>query len=261
MADTDYLQHMFYTEGEFLLAQDFTLEESYFQNQFTTLFSYYFSPGLAGVPQTQIPDTLYRLYREPQVVATTQNSTQPVSFYLSLVSAGEPPVSQDANYISVGKGLAIDLLSRQITLLSGAVVDKSCFANITGDKAYLTVAYGESASVTDPKVIVQQPVFGAVMPPAAYNSVDSNALYLATVTLKDKAIVGIEIEPDLRLYSRPYAEIANRAQTQTRVRSGERETEIADLKAKLAQLEADMKSLASLKGHKNLHTGSSQENA
>lgn len=238
MDDSDYLQRMSYYEGEFLLAQDFTLEQTYFLNQFKTLFSYYFTPGIAGAPQKEIPPIVYKLFREQTALESMEVTEQPVSFYLSLVSSGQPPASQDSNYISVGKGLAIDPLANQITIFEGDVVDKSYFATITGPKAYLTIAYGEAASATYPKVTVQRPVFSAVETTSAFNSTNRNALYLATVTLTSGAITGLEIEQSLRQYSRPYATSGALGRNATSRASSVDASEIAELKKRIAQLES-----------------------
>jgi len=229
MPDTDYLQRMRYFKGEFLEEQDFVLEQSYIENQFKTLFNYYFSVGIAGKPQEEI-ETICQLFRNPEAINDGVDLEQPCSFCLKLVCSAKPSESQDDNYISVGKGFAVDPLARQIVLLKAVFVDKSCFANVKGDKAHLTIAYGEHLGPTNLKVIVQQPIFRAVEP----NDADSNALYLATVTLKDKAIVGVQIEQNLRKYSRPYT-ISKHSNV-----SG---NELLSLRKKIAQLEDAVKFL------------------
>jgi hypothetical protein len=208
---SSYLQRVYYYTGESLSADDFIVEQQYFRDQFLTLYSYYFSPGIAGLP-TLSAEKRYRLGGVPQPPPAEPVGAGPLSFGLTLVSQAPPPAPQDNNYLIVGPGLAVDSLGRQISLLSSVIVGNALFNGIAGAEAYLTIASGvQPPSPSQPRY-VEAPVFQAfpVNQSGAPGAVPygPNQFYLATVELAPisdgVAIVGVRVDGDLRIYSRPY---------------------------------------------------------
>lgn len=243
MADSAYLQRMRYFQGEFLDATDFSLEQTYFRKQFGTLYFFCFSPGLAGLAQSEVPPMEYRLQRELVTSTNDAELIQPVSFYLKIVSTGKTDEAQADNVIKVGPGLGIDPSGGQITLLSEVSVDKNLFASITGAQAYLLIACGSDVVLgTGAKTVSQSVTFSAVET-TDYNADATNALYLATVTLKDHSIAAVSIDPKLRQYARPYSD-SQMVLSKTTSLSNALESQVATLKARIEKLEAALASRA-----------------
>jgi len=225
---------MFYYKGEFLEADDFDLEQNYFQTQLRTFASHCFSPGLTLFPQITIP-TIFSISPKGKVKTEPDGTEAPASFYLTLISKAPPPASQVDNYIAVNQGLAFDVIGNPITILDTVNILKDTFQNIEGETAYLTIQYAEHLSSTSSKIIVEQPLFQA----NATDNSDTQKLYLATVTLDptDKSILSLAIDPALRLYARPYTGMGEIRAKEESVYKEQFEKEISALKQRLSQLE------------------------
>ncbi len=229
-----YLEKVYYYENEFLVADDFTAEQRYFTNQFLNLYLYYFSPGIAGTPQIDI-SKITKLFRSPQPVAANETSIPPISFYLTLVTNNLNPELLEDNYISIDPGFAINSLGQQIVLLQGDVVDAINFAAITTDQAYLTITYNETIDKENKRVL-ENPVFNAfeVDPLNPTPTYGQDNIYLATVTLANKAIVDVSIDQTLRVYSSPYTPMLLKKDIETNIKN---ESEITVIKKRLNELE------------------------